>query len=488
MKSHKKEIPHPAEEKMVKSELENGDVVLRKEITLINGVAIIVGTIIGSGIFVTPKGVYEHSGSLGVSLIIWTLCGIFSMFGALAYAELGTCITRSGGDYAYIMEAFGPKIAFLRLWVAVVIIRPTTQAILALTFGHYILDPIYPNCKPPEEVLRLLAAVCLCILTYVNCRSVKWAMSVQDIFTGAKLFALVAIIIAGLVRIFQGETKYFEQPFEGTFTAESISLAFYSGLFSYGGWNFLNFVTGELKNPYVNLPRAIWIGIPLVTCVYVLTNVAYFTVVSPAELLSSPAVAVTFANRVFGVLAWSMPLFVALSTFGGVNGNLFTSSRLFAIGSQYGQLPAILGMIHVKRCTPTPALIFTCMASLITLLTSDIYVLINYMSFAQWLWTGIVMAALLVMRRTKPEMPRPIRITLFCPVAFLLCCVFLTVMPLIAEPFNAGLSLLIMLSGVPVYFVACYKTRGQGPLQRLSIRCTIFLQKALEVIMPEEYS
>ncbi|GFS91925.1 y+L amino acid transporter 1, partial [Nephila pilipes] len=211
------------------------DVQLKKRITLINGVAIIVGTIIGSGIFVSPKGVYEHSGSLAISLIIWTLCGVFSMFGALCYAELGTCITKSGGDYAYIMEAFGPATAFLRLWVGLLVIRPATQAVLALTFGYYMLDPFYPTCHPPDEALRLLAAVCLCLLTYINCRSVRWAMRVQDMFTGAKLLALVAIILGGAVRIGQGHVEYLENAFDGEFTAKSLSLAFYSGLFAYGG-------------------------------------------------------------------------------------------------------------------------------------------------------------------------------------------------------------------------------------------------------------
>ncbi|KAG8182750.1 hypothetical protein JTE90_023390 [Oedothorax gibbosus] len=468
---------------------EQQDVQLKKRITLLNGVGIIVGTIIGSGIFVSPKGVYEHSGSIGVALVIWSLCGVFSMFGALCYAELGTCITKSGGDYAYIMEAFGPALAFLRLWVGLLIIRPATQAVLALTFGYYMLDPFYGTCEPPNEALRLLAAVCLCFLTYINCRSVRWAMRVQDIFTAAKLFALIAIIVGGSMRIFQGHTKLLENAFEGESSAKSISLAFYYGLFAYGGWNYLNFVTGELKDPYKNLPRAIWIGLPLVTCVYVLTNVAYFAVVSPTEILASPAVAVTFSNLVFGRVGLCMPIFVALSVFGGVNGNLFTSARFFATGAHEGQLPEILGMISVRRCTPVPALLLTCMMSLLMLCTSDIYSLIDYLSFAQWLWTGLVILGLLVLRCRQPHLTRPIRVSLVCPVVFLACCVFLTVVPIFAKPFATGMVLVIMLAGLPVYLVFFYgshkgKLIGKGKSPNAKV--TEFLQKLLEVVTPEE--
>ncbi|KAK7793225.1 hypothetical protein R5R35_005076 [Gryllus longicercus] len=139
-----------------------GAVTLKRKITLPNGVALIVGTIIGSGIFVSPAGVFAYTKSVGAALVVWALSGAFSTLGALCYAELGTCISRSGGDYAYIMEAFGPLPAFLRLWVALLVLRPTTQAIVALTFAHYAAKPFFPDCDPPPATVQLLAAACLC--------------------------------------------------------------------------------------------------------------------------------------------------------------------------------------------------------------------------------------------------------------------------------------------------------------------------------------
>mgnify|MGYP001550270478 CR=1 FL=1 len=147
---------------------------LKKSLGLMNGVAIIVGIMIGSGIFVSPKGVLQEVGSVGGSLVIWLLCGVISLFGALCYAELGTSILKSGADYAYINEAFGGLPAFLYLWVALIVIIPTGNAVVALTFGYYALQPAYPTCDPPDSAVRLLAALaiseceCFCIFNHVK--------------------------------------------------------------------------------------------------------------------------------------------------------------------------------------------------------------------------------------------------------------------------------------------------------------------------------
>ncbi|XP_021934538.1 Y+L amino acid transporter 2 [Zootermopsis nevadensis] len=435
----------------------NNDIKLKKELGLLDGVAIIVGIIIGAGIFVSPKGVLKSSGSVGLGLIVWILSGLLSMIGALCYAELGTMIPKSGGDYAYISEAFGPLPAFLYLWVALLVLVPTGNAITALTFAQYILQPAWPTCEPPYEAVRLLAAVITCLLTVINCYNVKWATRVQDIFTGTKILALLIIVFAGMWVLASGKTENFQNPMSNTNPEPGfIALAFYSGLFSYSGWNYLNFVTEELKEPYKNLPRAIWISMPLVTIIYVLTNIAYFVVLTRDELLASNAVAVTFGDKLLGVMSWIMPFFVACSTFGALNGAIFASSRLFFVGARQGHLPRAIALINIDRFTPVPSLVFLCFITLVLLIIKDVYVLINYLSFVEALFTTLSVAGLLWLRYKRPDAERPIKVNIIFPIIFFIICLFLVTLPFYVSPWEVGIGLVLIVSGVPVYLIFIY--------------------------------
>lgn len=458
---------------------------LKPKMNLVNGCSIIIGSIIGSGIFVSPRGVLENTGSVNLSIVVWMVCGVFSMIGAYCYAELGCMITKTGADYAYIMEAFGPFVAFLRLWVECIIVRPCSQAIVAMTFSLYVLRPLFPDCEPPAIAVKFLAVVCICILTFVNCWDVNWSTKVQDVFTAGKLFALIVIIGTGFYQLGKGETKYFT--FENSETdVTKIALSFYSGLFAYNGWNYLNFVIEELKEPHKNLPRAIVISCVLVMVIYTLTIVAFHTTLSIAEVKVAEAVAVTFAEKIYGSMAWIMPVFVALSTFGGVNGILFTSSRLFFAGAENGQMPKLLCMIQTTRMTPVPAVITMCLLSLVYLIAKDIGSLINYVGFATWLAIGLAVATLPYFRWKHPEWERPIKVPMIFPIIYLIATAFITIFPMVASPAETGFGCLIIATGAPVYFIFCAWKNKPKVVQNMMYSFTIYLQKLLVVVETEK--
>ncbi|CAG0922427.1 unnamed protein product, partial [Notodromas monacha] len=390
--------------------------------------------------------------------------------------------------YSYILVAFGPFPAFLKLWVELIIIRPAIQTVVALTFAEYATKPFFADCEAPANANRLLAAACLCLLTYINCASTKAATRVQDIFSFAKVGALIVIIIAGVFHMAQvrkspsalSELHPLGKSSLGEFLKFldcPIEILFHSVLFQA-----VDVIKGD---EFIrNLPRAIYISMPLVTLIYMLTNLAYFAVVSDAEIRASPATAISFGVRMFGSWSWIISVFVALSTFGGVNGMILVASRLFWAGAQENQLPQFFSYIHHQRETPIPTILFSCMLSLLLLAGKDIGALINYLSFVLWLSCGAAVAGLLYLRKTMPNAPRPIKVSLVWPFLFLIACAFLVFFPLYASPGDTGMGLLIMMTGVPVYFTFVYKHRFSERISKKFQWFANFQQKLLLLLKP----
>ncbi|CAM5131263.1 unnamed protein product [Natator depressus] len=457
-----------------------GTLRLKREIGLISAVSLIAGTMIGSGIFMSPEWVLYHMGSPAGSLIIWAACGLLVMFGALSYAELGTIIKESGGDYIYILRNFGSLPAFLFAYTSIIVVRPASVAGVSLSFAEYAVAPFYQGCSTPQVVIKCTAASCILFLTIINCLNVKLATAIMNIFTAAKLLVLLVIVIGGVVLLINGHTQSFQDAFQNTTAGIGpIGVAFYQGLWSYDGWNNLNFVTEELRKPEVNLPRAVMIAIPLVTCLYLLVNVSYFAALTPAELLSSGAVAVSWGNKVLGNWVWVISLSVALSSFGSANGTFFSGGRVCYIASREGHMPDILSMAHVRCLTPSPALIFTSAMALIMIIPGNFSSIVNFFSFTAWLFYGTTIAGLLYLKIKKPELPRSYKVPIIIPIIVLIASVYLVLAPIINQPQIEFLYvILFILSGIIVYFPLVHYKHHPQFLQRVTLHLQLLLEVA----------
>uniref|UniRef100_A0A673BYG8 Zmp:0000001267 n=1 Tax=Sphaeramia orbicularis TaxID=375764 RepID=A0A673BYG8_9TELE len=433
---------------------------IKREIGLIGGVALISGTMIGSGIFMSPQFVMSYTGSPGASLLIWAVTGVVSIFAALSYAELGTIICESGADFIYILRIYGSFPAFFAAFTFILVGKPTGAAATAISISEYVLAPFYPGCHPPQLIVKCVAAVSILVVAIVNSLNVRIAVRIQVIFLMAKILALAAIVIGGIVEVTHStrvivENLNAENAFKGTqYSLNTIGMAFYQGLWSYAGWYNLNYVTEELKRPEVNLPRAVVIAISLVTGLYLLVNVSYLTVMTPTELMSSNAVAVTWGNKVLGSWGWIMSVAAALSAFGSLNGSLFGVSRMCFVAAREGHMPEILAMAHVHRLTPSPALIFTTIISLVVLIPGDFQ-----------------------------SLHHPFLVPIILPILVLIAAIFLVLAPIIDSPQIEYLYVaLFIFSGVIVYVPFIHYKLCPGLLTKL----TVFLQLFLEVAPAEK--
>lgn len=410
--------------------------------------------------------------------------------GSLAYAELGTLIPKSGAEYAYFLDGFGPLHrfwgplpAFLYSWINVLLLRPLTYAIGCLSVAAYTIVPLMtalqvcPNNFPQDDVIQLTALVCLFFISALNCYSVDLAIHVQNVFTVAKLSAILLIIGCGVYQLSLGNTQHLATGFEGSvLTFGGIATAFYGGLYTFDGWNNLNFMTEELRNPYVNLPRAIMIGIPLVMACYVSLNVAYLTVLSFDEIVKSEAVAVDFSNYMLGPVSFLIPVAISLSAFGSVLSSALATSRLCYVSAREGHLIEVLSYVNVKSRSPTPALIFTTLLALILIFSGDMASLIDYFSFTIWIFYVMAMVVLLLLRKTQPDAYRPYKVSLIIPVLVIIIGSYLVVAPLVTDPaieyaYIGG----VVLLGFFVYIPFVYK--------KWSMQCLGPITKVIQLLL-----
>ncbi|XP_056089424.1 cystine/glutamate transporter [Rhinichthys klamathensis goyatoka] len=470
-----------------KKTMKDDAVHLRRRIGLLPSISFIIGTVVGSGIFIAPKGVLMNSGSVGLSLLVWALCGVLSTFGALCYAELGTTFTKSGGHYTYLLETLGPLPAFLRLWTEFIFIRPAVASYVSLAFGRYVVEPFFLPCAAPTALVKLVSVLGVTFVVAVNCWSVSLAARTQISLTFIKMFALILIIIPGIMALANGKTENFQNAFDSdSLSLTKLPLAFYSGLYAYGGWFYLNFITEEVINPNRTIPLAIIFSMVTVTVCYVLVNVAYYTMMTADELLISDAVAVTFAGRALQGIAPAIPILVALSCLGALNGGFFGSPRMLFVGAREGHFPVIFSMIHIRRQTPLPAVLFLYPLVIIMLARGEIFQLINFASFSRWLFIAMATLGMIIHRYRFPEHPRPFKVPLAFAMVFTIVCFFIVGLSLYSDPWNTGGSCALTISGIPVYYLTVKKSyipeRWKKSFNYISQQMQILLEVAQQEV------
>ncbi|XP_033638352.1 b(0,+)-type amino acid transporter 1-like [Asterias rubens] len=451
---------------------------LKKEVGLIGGVALVVNSIIGSGIFVAPQGVLLDAQSVGMSMVVWVVCGIVASLGALCFAELGSKVPQSGGTYTYILLAYGDLPAFLVSWASTIIIKPASGALLSLTFGYYVAEYITTgSCPPADLAVKLFAMLALMMVVFINCMSVQAANSLQILFSVSKILVLTLIIITGFIMILKGQHQYLDPSVSFKSSSTDIfgyALAMYQGLWAFSGMEVVNTVAEEIVNSERNIPLAIFIAMPFITVVYLMTNVAYFSLLSPEEVLASSAVAVTFADRSFGTMAWVIPLGVCISTFGALLTAFLADSRASLAAGREGHMLILASLVTIKWKTPAPALVLQGVTVVALIMVGKFKPLFKFTGTVVWLINAATFFSVIILRYKLPRCPNSLKIPTLVPVLATLFSIYMILAPIIAEPTAEYLyAVLLMLLGVAFHTV--FIRYGYHPKSMDSI--TRFFQK-----------
>jgi len=435
---------------------------LQKSVGFLQGFTLIVGILIGSGVFISPSLIMAYTHDAGLSFIVWIACGLIALGGSLCYCELGCALKKAGGNYAYILAAYGNLPAFLCCWAVGFVIDPSAAAAITLTFGTYVMKTFEDLIDPNPWYPKLVAAGCILIVCFINCWSIKAATRAQTLFTIAQVTAVLFIVIVGIWQFAKGTHR---TNFQGMFNMTQmkqvglLGSAMYNGLWAYDGWALISNITEEMTNLDRNLLLSILTGIPFVIVCYLLINLSLLSALSVTEMAESKAVAVTFMQKTLGhKAALVMPLFVALSCYGAANGTIFAAARLSLAAGREGHLPEVYAMIHKTRHTPIPSVLMTSFIALLMLIpnASNLESLIGFFNFSCWLLYGLTIFGVIVLRIKKPDMDRPYKVWLITPIIMTIISLGLVISPFFDNPINPTIALGTICLGIPIYFVFVY--------------------------------
>jgi APA family basic amino acid/polyamine antiporter len=423
---------------------------LTRRLSLFDSIAIVVGIMIGGGIFLVPNLVARSLPSVTMITSVWVLAGVISFIGALGCAELGGAIPATGGQYVFVREAYGSPAAFLCGWSFFTVARTAQVAWLAVVFSIYIS---YWLPLPPAAA-KLLSLAVLAVFTFVNYRGVRFGAIVQNGFTLAKVTGILIIISAALL-LAPKTPSHAVMAVPGA-SFGSFGVALIACLISYDGWAQLSFVAGEIRDPQRNIVRALTVGTLAVTTIYLLANVAYMRVLTVPEIAASEHVGAAATARVLGAAGGSViSALIVLSILGSLNGCFLTIPRVYFAQASDGLFFRSFADIHPKYGTPGFAILAQGAWAAVLVLTGSYESLADYALFGIWTFYALMIAAVIVLRRARPDLHRPYRMFGYpvTPLVFLAITLWFLGNMLVMKPLPAFAGLGLMLTGVPAYFL-----------------------------------
>jgi basic amino acid/polyamine antiporter, APA family len=431
---------------------------LPRRLGLLDSAAIVVGTIIGSGIFVVPNLVARSLPSGPWIIAVWVFTGVLSFFGALAFAELGAMMPATGGQYVFLREAYGPLFGFLCGWTYFFIVISAAIAWLSITFATYV--GYFVTLTPLAS--KAIAVGLIAAVTLVNYRGVAVGAAVQNTFTLMKVLGLAVLVGAAfLAERHAAIPAAAVPPAPGAVTLSGFGVAMIACLLSYDGWVALSFVAGEVKNPKRSLPLALALGLALAIGIYVLANAAYLRVLTVAEIASTPRVGALVAERSMGPAGGAFVSFtILLSIIGAINGWAMTAPRIYFAQARDGLFFRRFGTVHPRFQTPHLSILMFGAWSALLAITGTYETLAAYAMYAAWVFYGLTALGVAALRHSQPLRARPYRMTGYpvTLVVFAAVALGFVVNTFVATPGPAMVGTLLIAAGVPVYFI--WKRKG----------------------------
>jgi APA family basic amino acid/polyamine antiporter len=433
---------------------------LRRSLGQRDLIFIVVGTVIGSGIFLTPGRVLTGAGSGGVALVVWAIGGVLSLLGALTFAELGAANPKAGGLYVHLRDAFGPAPAFLFGWTMFLVIGSGSLATLAAAFPRYV--EFFVPLRPISHYA--VSLVLIAVVAAVNVRGTRGSADIQGVATVAK--ALVIVGLAGAL-VTANPGRLAEQAWwPETMTFSTITgavTAMIGVLWAYEGWQYATFSAGEMIDPQRTFGRGMVIGTALLIGIYVFANVGYVAALGLDGVAASTRVASDAAAATFGTWAGSaISIVILVSIFSASNGLALTLPRVFFAMAGDGLFFKQLATVHPRFGTPAAAVIATAAWSGVLVLSGTFEQLLTYVVFMSWVWFGLAALAIFALRRKHPDAVRPFRTPgyPFTPILFVASAAIIVINTVVSQPVQSLIGLGITAAGIPAYL--WWRARAAG--------------------------